>query len=459
MNKRGFSIVLAATLVGALFSALPARAQAAPVKVPDVVQIDDPKGDANFLNDQDNAYGTPLAGQGDHVGPADIGSATDIMKVWFSNTATEISLNIQLEGNPANLAYDTYFRFSSNAGEGKVAADTTRGCLEWKASVNGAAGAYTGATEGVLTDKCNTGESVVGPLVIAEAEGGGFVVTITFPRSASPLFADGGKLTAPFGVSRVVYVGPLPPPAPAAATGATVDNTKRGTDYVIAGGGPVVTPEQPKEEPPGATEPPGKGKKKGCPKGKGKKKGACPAPKPPVAQCAPYVPGEEGAEAETTVVTAAATEEKPIEVTIAAPPGVPEVALGHVFHNIQVDADGAEGGLFARYEFPIYEDHDIYLNYADGSEAGHVGGFNPAPVPVALGCCDGTGAGGHSEQGAEQIDGMRTADCGGYTLDMASFMSEGGDMTLKLWLGEIQNDPAAPGGELETFFGLLGIAR
>ena len=456
MTKRSISVFLALALVGGVFSALPARAQEAPpVTVPSTVQIDDPLGDANGLNDQDNAYGTPLAGEGDHAGPAG-GTSTDILKVWFSNTASDVSLNIQLNGNPGNLAYDTYFRFSSNAGEGPVAADTTRGCLQWVASVNGAAGAYTGETEGTFTDKCNVGTVVVGPLVIAEGPDGTFVIQITFPRDSSPLLADGQVLTAPFGVSRNVYVGPTP----TVATAVTLDSTKRGSDYTITGGGPVLQPVP--SEPPGKNDPPGKGKKKGCKKGKGKKKGACPGkkkpkkPAPPVAAACPaYTPGEEGAEAETTVVTADATEEKPIEVAIEAPPGVPEVALGHAFHNIQVDASGSEGGFFARYEFPVYEDHDIYLNYADGSEAAHAGGFNPAPVPVALGCCDGTGTGGHSEQGAEVLDGIRTADCAGYTLDMASFMSEGGEMTLKLWLGEPENDPAAPAGAFDTFMGLL----
>jgi hypothetical protein len=159
-------------------------------------------------------------------------------------------------------------------------------------------------------------------------------------------------------------------------------------------------------------------------------------------------------------VTDAATEEAPIEVTIAAPSGVP-VANGQAFHNIQVDAAAAEAGLYVRYEFPVQDDHDIYLNYSDGSEAAHAAGFNPFPfVPAnpVLGT-DGTGNGGHSEQGAEVLDGIRTADCAGYTLQMDSYLSEGGDMTLKLWLGEAQNDPAPPDGglALAVFYRVLGL--
>jgi hypothetical protein len=57
------------------------------------------------------------------------------------------------------------------------------------------------------------------------------------------------------------------------------------------------------------------------------------------------------------------------------------------------------------------------------------------------------------------LDGVRTPDCGGYTLDMASFASEGGDMTLKLWLGEPTYDPAADGGEsaMEMLYRVLGL--
>jgi hypothetical protein len=95
-------------------------------------------------------------------------------------------------------------------------------------------------------------------------------------------------------------------------------------------------------------------------------------------------------------------------------------------------------GLYIRYEFPEYEDHDLYVNYADGSSAATVGGFNQ----VSAGPLDGTGSGGHSEQGAEVLDGLRTADCAGYTLDLVNFLGQGGDYTVKFWLGEVQNEPA-----------------
>lgn len=477
MSKRFWSLALTAALVAGVFTVLPAKAQEAPpVAIPAVVQIDDPVGDANGLNDQDNAYGTPLEGEGDHS-DADAGTATDILKVWFSNTSTDISLNIQLEGNPGNLAYDTYFRFSSNAGEGSVATDTTRGCLDWIASVNGVAGGYEGETEGKLIDKCNIGEPVFGPLAIAPGPETTFVMTITFPRASSPLLADGGTLTAPFGVSRIVYVNPIPVAESAAVV--TVDNTKRGTDYAIASGGPVVAPQPgPPTEPPGKGDPPGKGKKKGCEKGKGKKKGACPgkkAPKPPKAPvpaaCPAYLPGEHGAEAETLTVTDAATEEAPVEVVFDAGTGtggpliggvpVPPDGTTHNYHNVQVDSATPDVGLYVRLEFADRSDYDLYLEYPTGTEATHSGDFNSAAeAPDDVFWCGPPETGCSSGSNFESVNGVRTSDCQGWTIDSVAYLTEGGDVTLTMWLGEALVDPAPPAGEesaMQMLYRMLGL--
>ncbi|MFN2526197.1 MAG: hypothetical protein ABR505_08030 [Actinomycetota bacterium] len=178
--------------------------------------------------------------------------------------------------------------------------------------------------------------------------------------------------------------------------------------------------EQPKKCPP----------KKG--KGKKKKKG-CPPQKPAAPACPAYTPGEQGAELPVNLVTDAHTADAPLEVTVATEAGfVAEVPMA--FQNIQVDTASAETGLHAAFEFEIFEDYDIYLNNPDGSEAARAAGFNP--FPFVPGETDGTGNGGHSEQGAEYLDGIRTADCGGYTLQIDSFLAEGGDRTLNLWLGE-----------------------
>jgi hypothetical protein len=157
--------------------------------------------------------------------------------------------------------------------------------------------------------------------------------------------------------------------------------------------------------------------------------------------CPAYVPGEQGAGKPTSIVTDAATEAKPIEITVATEEAAGGQSPGEVsqFHNIQVDPAAAETGLWVRFEMAEGEDYDITLNYADGSEAAAAGGYNPAPV--IPGETDGTGSGGHSETTAEQLDGIKSPDCQGYTLDMASFQTPGGDKTLKLWLGEAKYTP------------------
>lgn len=161
--------------------------------------------------------------------------------------------------------------------------------------------------------------------------------------------------------------------------------------------------------------------------------------KPPA--CAAYVPGEEGAEAETSIVKDEHTEEAPLEVPIEVGPGIPEAPNEHSYHNVQVDSATPHVGLFVRLEFADPEDIDLYLLFDSGDEAAHAAGYNPIPV----GPFDGTGSGGHSEMGAEQLDGVGTDDCGGYTVDVAPFQNFPGEKTLKLWLGEVGCEP--PCGE------------
>jgi hypothetical protein len=164
-------------------------------------------------------------------------------------------------------------------------------------------------------------------------------------------------------------------------------------------------------------------------------------------KCKAYKPGELGAEAETTKVTQKATEEAPIEVAFDTEPGfgiggneTTAANISHVYHNIQVDPKTKKTGLWVRVEMPQGTDYDIYLMNPDGTEAAHAAGFNPIPHEF-IG--DGTGTGGHSEETAEQLDGILSKDCQGYTLDIGNATGPGGEITLKMWLGEATYDPAS----------------
>lgn len=464
MGKRIWSILLAGAMISSGLSLAPAGAQEAVAPtVPAEPNIVDPAGDANFIN---GSTTNPAVG-GDHTTPADASSLGDILAGWFSHDASTVSAHIQVEAPPPGGNGSSYNVYAA-PGEGSAGANAT-GCLRfWLVlpGTNPGGGTFQGPVTAKLHDRCNTGGNIWdAPDVqhsIAALEDGTGVVTITAPRELSPLFADGSVLTAP----RVLTASPTVGTTGGAVT-PTVDDTLPGTDYTItSGGGGNDTP------PPGDDTPPDDGEvgnddpnnggpdpeQKNCKKIKNKKKrkkcqkaaagGGNGNPDP--SGCVAYVPGEEGKDFETAVVTDAATEEAPLEIPITAPMGLgSDFGLGVVdntestYYNIQVDTDKAESGLYVRYEFPDYEDLDLYLNYADGSEAAHSGAFNQAPIP---GVFDGTGAGGHGGMGFEQLDGIRTADCAGYTAKLTSYLSEGGEMIMKVWLGEAQNDPAAPGG-------------
>jgi hypothetical protein len=162
---------------------------------------------------------------------------------------------------------------------------------------------------------------------------------------------------------------------------------------------------------------------------KRKKKKAVPA-------CAAYVPGEAGAEAPIAIVTDAATADAPVSVTLTAAEGVGvggvfEDLIGHAYHNVQVDTAATSASLHVRLEMPAYEDYDLYVRDETGAEIARAAGFNPEPTVY-----NDTDAGGHTEKGAEVIDGVATNDCGGYTVEAATASGMGGDLTLKFWLGE-----------------------
>lgn len=152
------------------------------------------------------------------------------------------------------------------------------------------------------------------------------------------------------------------------------------------------------------------------------------------AACAPYQPGELGAEAETTVVTDAATEEKPVELALATGPGLgfsgdnPPPTVSRQFTNVQVDSSAKDVGLFVRVEFLEAWDYDLFLRLADGTQLANSAGFGPVD--------DGSPEDSKHEFGAETIMGFLAADCAGYTVEVASATTPGGEVTLKYWLGE-----------------------
>jgi len=162
-------------------------------------------------------------------------------------------------------------------------------------------------------------------------------------------------------------------------------------------------------------------------------------PKP----CATYVASEWGEGQPINLVTDAHTAEAPLEITVPTSAGVgtsspdapeedPNNPISHAFVNVQVDSKLKEVGLYATAAHTPGFDYDLYVRDNSGIGLAYSAGFL-AGGPEFTG---GTGNGGHTGVGSENIDGLTTADCGGYLVDIISATTPGEDVTLTLWLGE-----------------------
>lgn len=165
--------------------------------------------------------------------------------------------------------------------------------------------------------------------------------------------------------------------------------------------------------------------------------------KPAPAGCPAYTPSEWSADIPVTIVNDTHTAEAPLEITVpteagagtsdsASPENGDTSKAAHAFLNVQVDSAATEAGLYGTLEFQPTWDYDLYFRGNDGAGIAYSAGTAPAG-PFGL---DGTGHGGHSGAGSENVDGLTTADCTGYLVDVVTSVGPGGDVTLKLWLGE-----------------------
>lgn len=436
MRKRTVALLAAGSLIASIMAIGPASAQdaAAPIPVPAEPNITDLAADSNGLNDQGD--GTIL---GDNAGGLSFSSG-DYLDVWFTTTdKLNVHIHTTTPGGGGNWAI--IYRIYVNDG-----CDALQGTIGGKSNVDAAPTAS-------IRDFCSRGiETLPGEIKVETYEDGTGLTTLSFPLGAWPGLEMGSTLTTPYGTSRIVSP---------AATAPQTDTTAAGTDYTIASGDPSAPPAgTPGENPPpddgevGNDDPDSGGPKpdpkKDCKGKKGKAKKKCkknaakPDPKP--ASCDAYVPGERGAEAETTLVTEEATEAAPIELEMAPGPSVglfygiegeDNPLITHDYINIQVDTKGEPMGLYARVEFAEGEDQDVFLRNVDDSIAAQAAGGNQATQVMN----DST-HGGHSELTAEQLDGILTADCGGYTFEVSNAFGFG-ESVVKLWLGPATWDPVA----------------
>lgn len=188
-----------------------------PTAPPEVVQIDDPAGDANYVNGQGRGVI-----EGDQTTPADL-TVSDVLKVWFTHDVTNISVHIQTEGPPpsSNAAY--VYRVLTNPG-----GDLPDGCLWWEAYVEGPS--YVGASFARLRDQCEGSDPIDGTLAVTTLADETGLITVTIPRASHPALADGAIVAAPHVEVRNLTGGE----GVGNVTTPIADDTKIGTDYTIA---------------------------------------------------------------------------------------------------------------------------------------------------------------------------------------------------------------------------------
>lgn len=229
--KKSLAVFTALGLVGSVLMAPALGQEPVPTEIPETVNIEDPAGDSNYMGD-------------DQTTPADL-TVSDILKVWFTNDAENVSVHFVTEGPPPSSNASYVFRVNFNPSP-----DDEVGCLGLEAIVEGPT--YVGDPFGRLTYFCEDKDPVEGTLTVEEGPDGVGIITVTVPRSADPGFADGMVLAAP-SAEVLNNTG-----ASARLVGPAADDTAVGTDYTFV-----------------VEEPPGPPYKKGCKKGsaKAKKKG------------------------------------------------------------------------------------------------------------------------------------------------------------------------------------------
>ena len=198
--KRSITVAALGAVVALLGSSL--QATAAPK-----ASIEDPLGDANFINDQ----GTGDGSFGD-FNQADAGTVSDLVAVSFTNDAKNLYVQIQTEAAPPAVTGIGYRVRANPDGAGGAH------CLEFYAFFPGANNTLT-AGVGHVHDVCAGTDPVEIKLLGTQ---------MIIPRKVSKALGAGATLKAPQ-AQAFLYSGSYP----AGVVGPTADTTKVGTDYKL----------------------------------------------------------------------------------------------------------------------------------------------------------------------------------------------------------------------------------
>ena len=203
-----------AVLSLSLAVALTASSASASAPVPRKVQISDPAGDANGVNDQ-VASSAAEADFGD-VAAANTVPQADILKVWYSQTPETLTVHIQTAA-PLPAPVPLYFMVKSNPND-----SSRTGCSALYAAIE------TEVVEAMAGD-CNSSYSEA-RATFEELPDGTGVLHIEADRPSSAYFMPGQKLVAPraFSHHTTLRSQGMPP-----ANLPVIDNTKPGADYKL----------------------------------------------------------------------------------------------------------------------------------------------------------------------------------------------------------------------------------
>ena len=197
--KRTISTVALAVLLALVTTAMTA---AAPKP-----SIEDPLGDANFINDQ----GTGDGSFGD-FNQADAGTVSDLVSVTFSNDKKNLYVQVQTEAAPpATTGIGYRVRVNPDGSGGSY-------CLEFLAFHPGANNALS-APIGYAQDLCEGGDRVEIKVLGTQ---------LVIPRSLSKALAGKATLKAPQ-AQAFLYSGN----ESAGSTYPVADTTKVGTDFKL----------------------------------------------------------------------------------------------------------------------------------------------------------------------------------------------------------------------------------
>lgn len=169
-------------------------------------QIEDPLGDANFVNDQ----GTGDGSFGD-FNQADAGAVSDILAIRMSNDKKNLYVAIDTESTPP-AATGIGFRVRVNP-EGSANAY----CLNFEVM-------HMGANNNLSGPKAHLRDACGGETTEIQVLGS----TLVIPRSLNEAFGKGAKLTAPQAQS-FLWTGTYP----TGFAGPYADTTKIGTDFTF----------------------------------------------------------------------------------------------------------------------------------------------------------------------------------------------------------------------------------